>query len=489
MKLEHEIVTVRTRTPFVIARGGSSEWRRVWIRVIDHDGAVGWGEAAPSRFYGESPESVIAALDLLGAVLRANAWSLDAIEREMNTVLRFNASAKSAVSAALHDLAAKRLGVPLYRMLGLDPADAPQSSFTIPITADDDGLRRALDDAAPYPILKVKLGGPRDADTIVGVRASAPDKILRVDANAAWTAKHALHMIDILLDYGVELVEQPVAAHDIEGLRFVRDRSPLPIIADESCLVAADVPRLVGAVDGINLKLAKCGGLREAMRIVAAARAHGMSVMAGCMVETSLGISAAAHLAPLLDHADLDGAALLADDPFRGASIANGVIALRTHRVGRYTSGWGRAAADMLAEVALPLPLFNTFSYRLDNGLANAVVPGARRRAVRNQEIGICVGFAELTDATGPSRSSRCPTPSRRSTRRSSSCVGGWRRTTSRRSASCCAARRRFDRRRRRPSQKTRRIAVITRLSRSCIATGSSHGRSSSGRCSSCWSR
>jgi len=329
MKLEHEIVTVRTRTPFVIARGGASEWRLVWVRVIDDDGAEGWGEAAPSRFYGETTETVIAALDRLGAVLDGwDAWSLEAIEAEMHKVIRFNASAKSAVSAALHDLAAKRLGVPLYRMLGLDPARAPLSSFTIPLTADDDALRRALDDAASYPVLKVKLGGPRDADTIAGVRATAPDKILRVDANAAWTPKHALHMIDVLLDYDVEFVEQPVGAHDIEGLRFVRERSPLPIIADESCLMATDVPKLAGAVDGINIKLAKCGGLREAMRIIAAARAHDMSVMAGCMVETSLGITAAAHLAPLLDYADLDGAALLANDPFHGASITNGTITL-----------------------------------------------------------------------------------------------------------------------------------------------------------------
>jgi L-Ala-D/L-Glu epimerase len=246
----------------------------------------------------------------------------------MHKVLRFNASAKSAVSAALHDLAAKRLGVPLYRMLGLDPQRAPKSSYTIPITTDDDGLHRALLDAADYPILKVKLGGPRDADTIAGVRAAAPDKILRVDANAAWAPKHALHMIDVLLDYDVEFVEQPVAAHDIDGLRFVRERSPLPIIADESCLVATDIPRLAGAVDGINLKLAKCGGLREAQRIIATARAHDMSVMAGCMVETSLGISGIAHLAPLLDYADLDGAALLAHDPFDGAVISGGRISL-----------------------------------------------------------------------------------------------------------------------------------------------------------------
>ena len=329
MRLFHEIVTVRTRTPFVIARGGASEWRLVWVRVADDDGIEGWGQAAPSRFYGETAETVVAALERLAPVLAdANAWSLEAIEVAMHRTLRQNASARSAVSAALHDLAAKRLGVPLHRMLGLDPAEAPPSSFTIPLTADDDALRRALDDAAPYPVLKVKLGGPRDADTIAGVRAAAPDKILRVDANAAWTPKHALHMIDVLLDYDVEFVEQPVAAHDLEGLRFVRERSPLPIIADESCLVATDIPRLAGAVDGINLKLAKCGGIREALRIIAVAHAHDMSVMAGCMVETSLGITAAAQFAPLLDYADLDGAALLAHDPFVGATIDGGTIRL-----------------------------------------------------------------------------------------------------------------------------------------------------------------
>jgi len=329
MKLEHEIVTVHTRTPFVIARGGASEWRRVWVRVIHDDGAEGWGEAAPSRFYGETTDSVIAALEALtGVVARTSEWSLEAVEREMSKTIRFNASAKSAVSAALHDLAAKRLGVPLYRMLGLDPADAPPSSFTIPITADDDALRRALHDAAAYPILKVKLGGPRDADTIAGVRASAPDKILRVDANAAWTPKQALHMIDILLDYDVEIVEQPVAAHDLDGLRFVRERSPLPIIADESCVVASDVPRLAGAVDGVNLKLAKTGGIREAMRMVHAARALGLVVMLGCMIESSVGISAAAQIASLCDFVDLDGHLLISDDPAEGLGLEDGRIVL-----------------------------------------------------------------------------------------------------------------------------------------------------------------
>ena len=163
---------------------------------------------------------------------------------------------------------------------------------------------------------------------LVALFDAAPGKTLRVDANAAWTPKHALRMIGLLAELGVEFVEQPLPPHDLEGLRFVRERSVLPVIADESCIVATDVPRLAGAVDGINIKLSKCGGLREALKMVATARAHGLLVMAGCMIESSLGITAAAHRAPALDYADLDGAALLADDPFSGASIAGGRITI-----------------------------------------------------------------------------------------------------------------------------------------------------------------
>ena len=211
-------------------------------------------------------------------------------------------------------------------MWGLDPAKAPLSSFTIAIASSEDELLRRIEEAECYPVLKVKLGSDRDEAIIRAVRKAAPNKILRVDANAAWTAKHALEMIDLLRELDVEFVEQPLPAHDLEGLRFVRERSRLPIVADESCIVAADIPKLAGVVDGINIKLSKCGGLREALRMIATARAHGMLVMAGCMIETSLGITAAAHFAPLLDCADLDGAALLADDPHMGATIDNGRI-------------------------------------------------------------------------------------------------------------------------------------------------------------------
>ena len=329
-------VPVRTAQPFVIARGGSSEWPTVTVRVRDpRDGADGWGEAAPSRFYGETAESVAGALPRLAAALTgADPWDLEGAEARMLAALRGNGSARSAVSAALHDLAAKRLGVPLYRLWGLDPARAPRSSFTIALAPDDAALDARVAEADSYPILKVKLGSPagpaRDTAVIRRVRALVPNKVLRVDANAAWAPKQAVRMTAVLDEVGVEFVEQPVAAGDVDGLAFVRRHGALPVVADESCVTAADAARLAaaGAVDGVNLKLSKCGGLREALRIVAVARAHGLLVMCGCMIESSLGITAAAHLAPLLDAADLDGAALLAADPYAGATIRGGVVAL-----------------------------------------------------------------------------------------------------------------------------------------------------------------
>lgn len=329
MKISHEVVTVHTTHPFIIARGGRSEYRTVTVRVTDNDGAEGWGEAAPSGFYGESADTVVAALKRMEPVLeKANAWSLDTIDAELERAVRLNGSARSAVSAALHDLMGKRLGVPIYKLWGLDPAEAPQSSFTIGIAPSLDVLRERVREAKQYPILKIKLGSDHDVDILETVRSTAPDKILRVDANAAWTPKHALQMVERLIEFDVEFLEQPLPPHDIEGLRFIRDRSPLPIIADESCIVATDIPKLIGAVDGINIKLSKCGSLREALKMIATARAHGLIVMCGCMIETSLGIAAAAHFAPLLDCADLDGAALLSDDPYTGVSIAGGDITL-----------------------------------------------------------------------------------------------------------------------------------------------------------------
>jgi L-alanine-DL-glutamate epimerase-like enolase superfamily enzyme len=193
------------------------------------------------------------------------------------------------------------------------------SSFTLGIDEPDVMARKARA-ARGWPILKVKLGVEREREEAIldAVRAGAPDAALRVDANAGWTADEALERIPRLAERGVEFVEQPLPPEDREGLRRVRERSPLPIVLDESCVTAADVPGLVGMADGVNVKLAKCGGPREGLRAIHAARACGLKVMLGCMLETSLGIAPAAHLSPLVDWADLDGAHLLAEDPFRG---------------------------------------------------------------------------------------------------------------------------------------------------------------------------
>jgi L-alanine-DL-glutamate epimerase-like enolase superfamily enzyme len=328
MRLSHQTIELNPTHPFVIARGGYTHHRNVIVRLTDDDGLEGYGEAAPNRYYGESVSTVIAALGQFKPVLeRADPFSIESIEAHLNRILRGNASAKGAVSSALHDLVGKRLGLPVYRLWGLDDSTTPQSSFTIAI-AENNELEKRVAEAREYPILKIKLGTDRDTEIVRIIRNAAPEKRLRVDANAAWTAKHAVRMGDFLADQGVEMLEQPVAANDIEGLRFVRKRSRLPVFADESCLVATDVAKLAGAVDGINIKLAKCGSLREALRMVHAARALDMQVMAGCMIESSLGISAIAQISPLLDYADFDGAALLSNDPFRGASVAGGVIRL-----------------------------------------------------------------------------------------------------------------------------------------------------------------
>src|SRR5262245_36059302 len=203
MKLQHDISVVHTTHPFVIARGGATEYRLIRVRVTDDDGVEGWGEAAPNRFYGETADTALAALARLAPIVEAcDPWALEDIETELNRTLRFNGSVKSAISAALHDLAGKRLGVPVYKLWGLDPARAPLSSFTIAIAASDAELRDRIRQADAYPVLKIKLGTDRDEQIIRTVREAAPDKVLRVDANAAWTPKHTLHMMAVLMQSG-----------------------------------------------------------------------------------------------------------------------------------------------------------------------------------------------------------------------------------------------------------------------------------------------
>jgi len=328
LRLVAEVITLKTKHPFVIARGGDDDTRVGWVRLTDGDGLEGWREAHASRYYGETVDTVLGALKRLEPHLPADPFDLDATEAKFAQVVPKNGAARVALSAALHDLVGKRLNQPVWRLWGLDPARAPRSSFTIGLDTPEK-IRQKVQEASAYPILKIKLGTDRDEAILRTVR-DATDKPLRVDANAGWTRERALHMLPILKEFGVEFVEQPLPPDDLEGLAAVRRRGILPVVVDESCIVATDIPRLAGAVDGINIKLAKCGSLREALRMIATARAHGMLVMVGCMIESSLGITAAAHFTPLVDAADLDGAALTVNDPFLGATIEGGQIRLPT---------------------------------------------------------------------------------------------------------------------------------------------------------------
>ena len=319
---------------FTISRGTRESVEVVVVRVADDEGNAGVGCATPSTRYGETADTVAAVLpDLLAAVERVgDPHALGRIEREMREVVRANSAARAGVSVALHDLAATRLGLPCYRLWGLDPARTPRTSFTVGI--DDPGRtaeRAAAAVERGHRVLKLKLGTDRDRERAEAVREAVPDARIRVDANEAWTPREAVTKAAWLDDLGVEFVEQPVPADDPAGLQFVYDRAVLPVAADESCRTLADVPALADRADVVNLKLSKCGGVRETRRAVAAARAHGLEVMLGCMVGSAASIAAGCHLAPLLDYVDLDGALLLADgaDPYTGLDLSEGRIDLR----------------------------------------------------------------------------------------------------------------------------------------------------------------
>ncbi len=323
MKLQHEILELRPEEPFHIARRSDAARRtNVWVRLVADDGTEGWGEAAANAFYGDTAATVQAALAAYGEVLDAedDPFALERIEDDLKLRLGGNPAARAALSAALHDLAGKRAGLPVWKLWGLDPAAAPLSSFTLGLAPPEETREKARR-SAHRPVLKIKVGGDDDEARLRAIRDEAPDATLYVDANTAWTAKEAIARMPMLEEMGVAFVEQPLPAGDLEGLRLLRRRTRLPIIADESCETAADIPALVGAVDGINIKLAKAGSLREAVRMAHVARAHHLSVMLGCMVESTLGIAAALQLAPLVDFLDLDGALLLAHDPFTGPGM------------------------------------------------------------------------------------------------------------------------------------------------------------------------
>ena len=321
MKVTTRIAELELAERFTISRR-TQDVVDVVLVEIEYDGERGFGEAAPTEHYGESAASAQTFVEQHGDLLGEDPFALAEIEERL-AALPGERAAKAALDGALHDLQGKLLGLPVWRLLGLG-ADGPPTSYTVVLADPDEMARKAERDAERFRRLKLKLGG-RDGLDAERVRAVAAvtDLPLQVDANEAWTLDEALEMLPVLAGLGVEYCEQPLPAGDPGGVELKR-RSPLPIYVDEDCHTLADVVFCGERAHGINIKLAKSGGIREAVRMIHAARALGLGVMLGCMLESGLGIAAAAQIASLCDHVDLDGNLLLRRDPWPGVEFRDG---------------------------------------------------------------------------------------------------------------------------------------------------------------------
>jgi len=322
MRVESTVVRLQLAETFVIARE-RSDWADVVQVELEHGGVIGRGEAAPIERYGETAESALAFVEKHGSLVGDDPFALEQIGERLAEFPGENA-AKAALDAALHDLQGKLLGVPVWKLLGL-PRSGPPTSWTIWLGDPDDMARRTELVGDRFRRLKLKLGGGDglDVERVRAVR-SRTDLPLQIDVNEWWTLDEALESIPQLVELGVAYVEQPLPAAD-PGAEELREKSPIPIYVDEDCHSLADVARCAEIAHGINIKLAKSGGIREGIRMAHAARALGLGVMLGCMVESGIGIAAACVVAPLCDHVDLDGNLLLAEDPCPGVAFVDGV--------------------------------------------------------------------------------------------------------------------------------------------------------------------
>ena len=314
MKITAEPLTLNLRTTFRIAHGASDQRFNVRCQIED-----GLGEAAVVPYYGDTQESILAYLRKVGEIPGGDPALLEDL---LANLPPGSPASRAAIDIALHDLWGKRLGQPLYRLFGLDPTRLPPTSFTIGIDRPEVMAEQARQ--CGYPIIKVKLGSSDDAAALTAIRRATSAR-LRVDANAGWSYDQALELIPSLAQFDLELIEQPLPRGDIEGIRALRQQLrkrglTTPIFVDESVRSAQDVAAHAGAVDGVVIKLMKTGGLREALRAIHTARALDMQIMLSCMVESSIGVTAAAHIAPLCDHADLDGPLLITNDPYLGVT-------------------------------------------------------------------------------------------------------------------------------------------------------------------------
>ncbi len=314
------------RHPFGISRGSRSAVPVIIVK-LERDGLAGYGEASPNSRYGETPESVEAFLRKVDLGQLDEPWHPRQLSEYLDSVSEHDQSAKAALDIAVHDWIAKKHELPLYGYLGLQKPGAITTSFTIGIDTPQN-ISQKIIEAANYPMYKIKVGIKDDVDIIRAVRSST-SKPLRVDANEGWkTKEEAFEKIKWLSGQNVELVEQPLPASQIKDVRWLRERVNIPLIADEGLQSIEDLKTIASAYDGINVKIQKVGGLYNSKKIIESAKRQGLKVMIGCMIESSVGITAAAHLASLVDWVDLDGNVLITNDPFVGAEDRDGRIIL-----------------------------------------------------------------------------------------------------------------------------------------------------------------
>jgi L-Ala-D/L-Glu epimerase len=306
----------------------SSAYRDTLHTTYTRDGITGHGEGAPIVRYHEDAAGAQKAVESVrGLLLGAEPMQFSKVMTEVFRKVPGEWAGKAAIDIALMDWVGQKLGIPLYTLFGLDPKDTPLTTFSIGIDTPEI-TRQKTHEAEAYPILKVKVGLATDEPTIEAVR-SVTKKPLRVDANEGWKDKEeAVRKINWLEKQGVEFIEQPMPAEMIEETRWIRSRVHIPIIADEACTRASDIPKLREAFDGVNVKLDKSGGVLEAYRMIEIAKSMGMRTMLGCMVSSSVSVTAAAHLSPLVDYADLDGNLLISNDPFHGVTVEKGKLIL-----------------------------------------------------------------------------------------------------------------------------------------------------------------
>lgn len=328
MKLSFMPYDAQMRHVFTISNSSRTSTPIV-LTEITYDGVTGYGEAAMPPYLGETQASVIEFLKKVDLSRFSSPFLIEDIMAYVDGITTNNTAAKAAVDIALHDLVGKLIGQPWWKIWGFDPSTCPNTSYTVGLDTEE-VVKEKTREASPYKVIKVKLGRDEATDKMmINTIRSVTDTVICVDANQGWKDKHyALDMINWLNERNVNMIEQPMPKLLLDETAWVTERSPLPVIADEACQRLSDIQKLKGAYSGINIKLMKCTGLREAREMVSLAQALNMKLMIGCMTETSCAISAAAQLAPKMEWADLDGNLLIANDCFKGMQIVDGKITL-----------------------------------------------------------------------------------------------------------------------------------------------------------------